>query len=50
MKKYIKNNIKPLFLAITFSILATIFAVRVQYLYNKIHSGIDPLWMFIILS
>lgn len=32
MKKYIKSNWKPLLLAITFSVLASIFAVRVQFL------------------
>ena len=32
MKKYIKSNWKPLILAITFSVLASIFAVRVQFL------------------
>lgn len=32
MKKYIKSNWKSLILAITFSVLASIFAVRVQFL------------------
>lgn len=32
MKKYIKSNWKSLLLAITFSVLASIFAVRVQFL------------------
>lgn len=32
MKKYIKSNWKSLSLAITFSVLASIFAVRVQFL------------------
>ncbi|NLY46422.1 MAG: ABC transporter ATP-binding protein [Tissierella sp.] len=32
MKKYIKSNWKPLLLAITFSVLASIFAVGVQFL------------------
>lgn len=32
MEKYIKSNWKPLILAITFSVLASIFAVRVQFL------------------
>ena len=31
MEKYIKSNWKPLLLAITFSVLASIFAVRVQF-------------------
>ena len=32
MKKYIKSNSKSLFLAIAFSVAASIFAVRVQFL------------------
>lgn len=32
MNKYIKNNWKPLFLAISFSVFASIFAVTVQFL------------------
>ena len=31
MKKYIHNNLKPLILAITFSVVASILAVRVQF-------------------
>lgn len=36
MKKYIKSNWKPLILAITFSVLASIFAVRVQFLKGNV--------------
>lgn len=32
MKKYIKSNWRPLLLAIAFSVLASVFAVRVQFL------------------
>ena len=32
MKKYISNNFKPLFLAVAFSTIASILAVRVQFL------------------
>ncbi len=62
MKKYIRNNLKSLILAVAFSVLSAIFAVRVQFLKgdvldyalsrsfdNTLRYGLD-LGLFIVLE